>query len=263
MSELGYIALLLAFAASIYALVASVLGARGGYAELSTSARNGVLAVCGLVSLAALALFYALLTNDFSLEYVASYTSRDMEPVFIFSAFWAGNAGSLLFWAWAMSGFAAVVILQHWRRLGAFMAYVSAILMGIVAFFLGGIILLSNPFLKLASIPPDGRGLNPLLENMGMFFHPPTTLLGYAAFAVPFAFAMAALITRRSGDDWIRLTRRWTLFAWFILGAGNLFGAQWAYVELGWGGLWAWDPVENASLMPWLVGTAFLHSAMI
>ncbi len=263
MADIGYIALLLALGASIYSAMAFVFGVRRGYPELVASARNGVLVVFGLVSLAAIALIYALLTHDFRVEYVASYTSRDLSLIYTLSAFWAGNAGSLLFWAWLLSLFAVVVLIQNRGRNTELLPYASSIIMGTQAFFLILLVFISNPFQKLPFAPAEGMGLNPLLENPGMIFHPPTLLAGYVGFTIPFAFAMAALLSRRLGDDWIRSTRRWVLFAWLLLGLGNLLGAQWAYVELGWGGYWVWDPVENAGFMPWLVGTAFLHSVMI
>ncbi|MFQ5987634.1 MAG: heme lyase CcmF/NrfE family subunit [Dehalococcoidia bacterium] len=263
MADLGYVALVLAFAVSIYSAAASVLGKRSDRPELVASARNGVYAVFGLVTLASIALIYALLAHDFQVEYVASYTSRDMSPFYTLSAFWAGNDGSLLFWAWVLSIFGAIVIFQNRRASRELMPYVSSVVMATLAFFLLLMVFVSNPFAKLAFTPTDGIGLNPLLENPGMVFHPPTLLIGFAGFTIPFAFAIAALITRKLGDEWIRSIRRWTLFSWAILGLGTLLGAWWVYVELGWGGYWAWDPVENASLMPWLVATAFLHSIMI
>jgi cytochrome c-type biogenesis protein CcmF len=176
---------------------------------------------------------------------------------------WAGNDGSLLFWAWLLSIFAAVVVLQR-RDIGKeLVPYASSIIMATQTFFLILLLSLSNPFQKLSFIPPEGRGLNPLLENPGMIFHPPALLAGYIGLTIPFAFAIAALLTRRLGDEWIIAIRRWTLVAWLLLGIGNLIGAWWAYVELGWGGYWAWDPLENAGFMPWLVATAFLHSIMM
>ncbi|MEE9610486.1 MAG: heme lyase CcmF/NrfE family subunit, partial [Desulfatiglandales bacterium] len=178
-------------------------------------------------------------------------------------AFYAGQAGSLLFWAWLLSLFAFIVIWQNRERNRDVLPHVNLILACLTFFFISLMVFVTNPFTRLATVPPDGQGLNPLLQNPGMIFHPPTLFLGYVGFAVPYAFAMAALIKGRLGSTWIRTTRRWTLFSWFFLTIGNLLGAQWAYVELGWGGYWAWDPVENASFMPWLVATAYLHSVMI
>lgn len=263
MADIGYIALLLALVASIYSAIAFIYGVGGRHRGLSDSARNSLLAVCGLVSISVAALIYALVTHDFQIEYVASYTSRDLSLTYLLSALWAGNDGSLLFWAWLLSLCAVVVVLQK-RDIGKeLVPYASSIIMVTQAFFLILLLLVSNPFYKLPFVPAEGMGLNPLLENPGMFFHPPTLLVGYVGFTIPFAFAMAALLTRRLSDEWIIAIRRWTLMSWLFLGVGNLIGAWWAYVELGWGGYWAWDPVENASFMPWLVATAFLHSIMM
>ncbi len=260
MADIGYIALFLALVASIYSAIAFILGARGKHPGLTHSARNSLLATSGLVSISVAVLVYALVTHDFQIEYVASYTSRDLSLAYLLSALWAGNDGSLLFWAWLLSLFATVVVLQK-RDIGKeLVPYAASIIMVIQAFFLILLLLVSNPFQKLPFTPAEGLGLNPLLENPWMVFHPPTTLAGYVGFTIPFAFAMAALLTRRLGDEWLITIRRWTLLAWLLLGVGNITGAWWAYVVLGWGGYWAWDPVENASFIPWLVATAFLHS---
>ncbi len=263
MNDIGYAALLIAFIIAIYSMVAFAVGRIKGYDELLASARKGTYAVAALTTLAAIALWYAFLTRDSSVKYVAEYSSRDLPLALTVSTFWAGQEGSLLLWAWLLGLFAAVVLYQNRNKHREIIPFVQTVLMGTAAFFLLILTVMSNPFSRLAVVPPDGNGLNPLLQNMGMYFHPPTTYLGYVGFAVPFAFAMAALVTGKVGDDWIRSTRRWTLFGWFFLSMGNLFGAQWAYVELGWGGFWAWDPVENASFLPWLTGTAYLHSVMI
>ncbi|MBI4285534.1 MAG: heme lyase CcmF/NrfE family subunit [Chloroflexi bacterium] len=263
MIDVGYIAVFLALVASAYAAIAYIWGAKKKVAAVTDSARNALIAACGLLTIAVAALLYGLVTHDFSVEYIASYTMRGMSIVYILSALWAGSSGSLLFWAWLLSIFATVVVLQR-REVGKeLIPYAAAITMFIQVFFLILLIDIANPFHKLGFTPADGRGLNPLLENAGMFFHPPTLLAGYVGFAIPFAFAMAALLTKRLGDEWILNIRRYTLVAWIFLTLGNWFGMWWAYVELGWGGAWAWDPVENASLLPWLTGTAFLHSIMM
>jgi len=262
-TDIGYAAVLVALVIAAYAAVTSLLSAQGRTPELWLSARNGVLATLGLTSLASAALVYAFFTRDFSVRYVAEYSSSDLPLLYTFSAWWAGMDGSMLLWAWLLSLFAAIVVLQNRRQNLELMPYVTAIMMALLAFFLGVLAFATNPFEKLPTPLPEGRGLNPLLENPGMFFHPPTLYLGYVGFTVPFAFAMAALASGRLSDQWIRSTRRWTLFSWLFLSLGNLFGMQWAYVELGWGGYWGWDPVENAALMPWLTGTAYLHSVMI
>lgn len=263
MAEIGYITLLLALAAAVYAVVAAVIGARRRYPELVLSARHAVIAVTGLVSLAAGFLVYAFLQNDFTLEYVASNSSRAQPLFYKVTALWGGQEGSLLFWTWILALYSLGIVLRKWRQNRELMPYVIAILMGIAAFFLALITVVVNPFARLGFMPVDGNGLNPLLRHPGMTFHPPTLYLGFVGMSVPFAFAMAALITRRTNDAWIRTTRRWTLAGWGFLSIGLLLGGWWAYETLGWGGYWAWDPVENSALMPWLAGTAFLHSVMI
>ncbi|MDA8187163.1 MAG: heme lyase CcmF/NrfE family subunit [Dehalococcoidales bacterium] len=262
-TDIGYAALLIAFIAAGFSAISFIVGKVQGYSELLEAGRRAVYAVCGLFTLASLVMIYALVSRDFGVSYVAQYTDRALSLPYTLSAFWAGQEGSLLFWGWLLSIFAVIVLVQNRTKHRELMPFVMAILMATTTFFLMLLTMVTPPFLRLPSAPADGQGLNPLLQNMGMFFHPPTTYLGYVGFAIPFAFAMAALITGKVDDEWIRSTRRWTLFAWFFLSLGNFFGAQWAYVELGWGGFWAWDPVENASFMPWLTGTAYLHSVMI
>jgi len=261
-SEIGNLSVALAALVSAYGLVAALLGAGLGRADLQHSARNATYALFLLLTVASAVLLWQLLARDFGNAYVASYTSRDLGFWYTVSAWWAGQAGSLLFWAWLLAGFGALVV---WRQSAyrELMPYVVATVMGTSSFFTLLLALVSSPFARLPFPPADGQGLNPLLQNPGMFFHPPTQYLGYVGFTIPFAFAVAAMATKRLDDEWIRATRRWTLASWFFLSLGILFGMQWAYVELGWGGYWAWDPVENASLMPWLTGTAFLHSVMI
>jgi cytochrome c-type biogenesis protein CcmF len=263
MADIGYIALLLALVAAVYSAAAFVFGVRRRSQALIDSARNSLLACCGLVSISVIVLLAALIAHDFQIEYVASYTSSDMSLTYLITALWAGNAGSLLFWGWLLSIFAAIVVLRKRGAGKELVPYASSVIMVTQAFFLVLLLTVSNPFQELSFIPADGRGLNPMLENPGMIFHPPTLLLGYVGLTVPFAFAIAALLTRRLGDEWLIAIRRWTLLAWLFLAIGNILGAWWAYVELGWGGYWAWDPVENASFMPWLVATAFLHSIMM
>lgn len=269
MAEIGFIALVLAFAACIYSIAAYIFGLRGNRQRLVSSARNGVIAAAALFSVSVVVLLIALISHQFQIEYVASYTSTDMTLPYLISALWAGNAGSLLFWGWIVSLAAAIVILRKRKQGQELVPCAAIVVMLVQAFFLLLLLFAQNPFSmgmvfhKLDFIPVDGVGLNPLLENPGMIFHPPALLAGFALFTVPFAFAIAALITRRLNNDWLVAVRRWTLLAWLVLGVGNLIGAWWAYAELGWGGYWAWDPVENAGLMPWLVATAFLHSIMI
>ena len=263
MAEVGYGTTLLALVVSVYAVVAALVGQRRGRPELVQSAHNGILAVAGLVTVSSAILLYLLLALDFRVQYVYEHVSSHLAPVYRLSAFWAGQEGSFLLWLWFLAIIAALVARQWkaWdRRLHS---HALAVLAFTEAFFALVIITVSNPFAALPMKPAEGAGLLPLLENPGMIFHPPTLFLGYAGYTVPFAFAVAALLTGQLDDGWLRGIRRWSLFAWLALGIGILLGAWWSYVELGWGGYWAWDPVENASLIPWLVGTAFLHSAMM
>lgn len=267
MNEIGYAALLLALVTTGYAAVAAMVGARMGRREYLKSAERAVYAYCAAVLVSGFVLLYALLTNDFTNEYVYSYTSVELSWFYKASAFWAGNAGSMLLWLLVLGVFAAIVVRQNRSKNRELMPYVISII-SVVGFFFALLMVASegsNPFAQIpvSFVPENGAGLNPMLENPGMVVHPLTLYLGYVGFTIPFAFAMGALVTKRLGDAWIRSIRRWTLVSWFFLSIGNLVGAWWAYVTLGWGGFWAWDPVENASFMPWLVGTAFLHSVMI
>ncbi|MBI2853698.1 MAG: heme lyase CcmF/NrfE family subunit [Chloroflexi bacterium] len=263
MTQIGQIALILALLLAIYFVLAVIVGARRGLPELATSGRWAVVVVFGLTTVAAAALWYAFLTHDFQVSYVYGYSDRAMSTFYLVGAFWGGQEGSLLLWTLVLSAFAVVVVYQTRNRNREMAPYVVAVMGVILVSFLLIVNFLSSPFERFDAVPPDGNGLNPLLENVGMYFHPLTLYIGYVGFSVPFAFCLAALITGRLDDQWIKSTRRWTLFAWLFLSLGNLFGAQWAYTELGWGGYWGWDPVESASFMPWLVGTAYLHSVMI
>ncbi len=263
MADAGKVFLVLAFVVALYTTGAGLVGALRKQRDFLDSAGNGIIAGALLTTLAWAALLYAFVTNDFSISYVAQYSSRDTDLLYRLSGSYAGQEGSLLMWAWSLAIFHLIVQLQNRRSNQALMPWVNVIMAGSQVFFLGLLAFISDPFQRLTYTPADGQGLNPMLQNMGMLLHPTTLYLGYVGFSVPFAFAMAALITGKLSDEWIRSTRRWTLFAWFFLSLGNLFGAQWAYVELGWGGYWGWDPVESASFMPWLTGTAYLHSVMI
>jgi cytochrome c-type biogenesis protein CcmF len=270
----GNLALLLAFAVACYAVAASLLGARRRLPELVASARNGVAVVAALVTLASGALLYALLTHDFELRYVYDNSSRAMPEAALVTSFWGGQQGSLLLWAWGLSLVSLVVVVRYGagrRSLGrattegvpALLPYVVAVLLGIEVFFLFILGFVASPFERLAFVPPDGRGLNPLLMDPGMRIHPPLLLTGYMSFSVPFAFAIAALAVGAVGRDWLRAVRGWMLLSWTIQGCGLLMGAWWAYHVLGWGGYWGWDPVENVALLPWLTATAFLHTIMV
>jgi len=271
-ASFGNLSLALALAFSLYAIFALFYGARVGRRDLVKSGEHAVYAVFAFVTLTVVALEYFLLRSDFSLEYVASYSNKDLPIFYKFAALWGGQSGSLLFWSWILSFYGALAAFLNRRRAGKLIPYMLGIVSITAVFFLILNKFVANPFDELIVntggglfqpfTPVDGRGLNPLLQHPAMVIHPPMLYTGYVGFVIPFAFCMAALLTRELGSDWIKLARRWTLFAWFILGTGILLGGRWAYVELGWGGYWAWDPVENASLMPWLTGTAFLHSVI-
>jgi cytochrome c-type biogenesis protein CcmF len=263
MADLGSIALLLALAAALYGIVASAVGASRRNVPLVRSGRNASLVVTGLILVAAAVLVDAFVTRDFSVQYVAEHSSREMSLPLTIASFYSGQEGSLLYWATSLSVFVGIVVVQNRRRNLRLMPYVTAILLSIEAFFLLMLNFVSSPFTRLPFTAPNGLGLNPLLEDPGMLLHPPVLLAGYMSWSVPFAFAMAALITGQLGNEWIRTIRTYSLVAWAILGMGNLLGMWWAYHVLGWGGYWGWDPVENAALMPWLIGTAYVHSVMI
>ncbi|MCF7805987.1 MAG: heme lyase CcmF/NrfE family subunit [Candidatus Marinimicrobia bacterium] len=263
MYQLGTHLLELTLLVSLFALGSSLWGYHRRKLEFVQSSRRAVLLAFVLVSAASGILLWALITHDFRVEYVASYTNSTLSTFYSITAFWAGQKGSMLFWAWILGGFSALTVYQNRKQNTKLMPYVMATLMVVQGFFLAMMLFAANPFETLAFTPQDGQGLNPLLQNSGMAMHPPTLYLGYIAFTIPFAFAIASLFTRKLDSQWITTTRKWTIAAWFFLTLGNLFGMKWAYVELGWGGFWAWDPVENASFLPWLTGTAFLHSVMI
>jgi cytochrome c-type biogenesis protein CcmF len=263
MTSIGFYSIFVALFLSAYSGLASVFGVKSLKREMIASAENAAYAVFGFLTLASIAMIYGLISRDFQIEYVASYTNASLPITYTLTAFYAGQKGSLLFWGWMLSFFSAIVIYQNRKKNRELMPYVLAVLMSLTLFFTILMVFVTNPFETLNYIPVDGKGLNPLLQNPGMIFHPPTLFLGYVGFSVPFAFALAALITGQLGETWIKTTRKWSIFSWFFLTAGNIFGMEWAYVELGWGGYWAWDPVENASFMPWIVGTAYLHSVMI
>ena len=263
MTLLGNFALLLALIAGGWAVVVGFAGARSGRESAVRSAEGAMKGAALALSVAAAALVVALVRKDFSVEYVAQYTSSSLSTFYRVGAFWAGQAGSLLLWAWVLSLVGAGVIYQNRARNRDLMPWVTVTIAVVLVFFTVLVAFYANPFVRLPVAPADGQGLNPLLQNYGQWVHPIALYMGFVGFTVPFAFAVAALVTGRLGDRWIRSVRRWTLWAWVLLTAGILFGARWAYVELGWGGYWAWDPVENASLLPWLAGTAYLHSVVV
>jgi len=262
-ADLGYFALVIAFGVSIYAAIVAWYGNKIDEPRWVESGRNATILVFPLVAISAGTIVISLLNNDFSIEYVWRVSSIDMPTYLKVTSLWGGQAGSLLFWNLLLASFAAVVMMRKWRVDREFMPYVIIVISMTQVFFLGISAFIENPFTRMAIIPPDGNGLNPLLRHPGMIIHPPMLYLGFVGFVIPYSFAMAALLTNKLDDRWIRTTRRWTLVAWLFLSLGLILGGRWAYDVLGWGGYWAWDPVENASLMPWLAGTAFLHSVMI
>jgi cytochrome c-type biogenesis protein CcmF len=262
MASLGQICIVGAFALALYAIASSIVGMRVRNGQLIASGQNAAWAVCGLVTAASLTLLTAFAIHDFSVRYVWEHSSRAMPLDLVLAAFYSGQQGSLLFWAWTLSIFTAVVLWQQ-RKPGphrVFIPYVIATLMLVEGFMTLLLGFVASPFEALPRPPQDGVGLNPLLYDEGMRIHPPMLLTGLMSWSVPFAFAVAALVTGKLGNEWVALCRRYAMVAWLILGLGNLLGAWWAYHVLGWGGYWGWDPVENVALMPWLVGTAFVHS---
>jgi cytochrome c-type biogenesis protein CcmF len=268
MENLGSLAILLAFAVALYATVASVVGRIKRKPFLVVSAQRSIYCIWALITLASGILVYALMTSDFRYAYVAGHSNRAMPMLYKFAAWWGGQEGSLLLWSWLVATYGAVVAFTNRRKHRDMMSWVFAVLTTIQTFFLILNNFIANPFQMLASdklivAVPDGNGLSPLLQYPAMAIHPPMLYLGYVGFSVPFAFAIGSLITRQRGDAWIHTTRRWTLVTWLFQGTGIMLGAAWAYHVLGWGGYWGWDPVENASLLPWISGTAFLHSVMM
>jgi cytochrome c-type biogenesis protein CcmF len=272
MPAFGSFALLVALALSGYNLLAGAValrqlatGRRGAIApeRLAETARRAGIASFFAVACAAFALVWAAFTNDFSVAYITEHSNRALPWGYKFAALWSGQEGSLLLWALLLSGYGFVLRARHKVDV-KLTAYASTILAGIQVFFLLLVNVAATPFsLVTGAVPPDGNGLNPLLQYPEMVIHPPMLYLGYVGFAVPFAFALGALMMRYPGEKWIHITRRWTMVAWLFLTVGIFLGMHWAYDVLGWGGYWGWDPVENASLMPWLTGTAFLHSVMM
>src|ERR671921_140188 len=263
MATIGRACLILALATCAYGAVASIYGARARRPDWAESGRRSVYALFVLSSVAFVILEIAFLRSDFTFSVVASHSSTTTEWFYRMAAAWSSQQGSLLLWLWLLSLWASLVLFLTRRHLRDVAPYATAVLLGFGAFFGGLLVFAASPFTILPNPPQEGIGLNALLPHPSMMTHPPMLYSGYTLFAVPFAFAVGALVVRRVDAEWIRATRRFALAAWFFLGVGILLGARWSYSELGWGGYWAWDPVENASLMPWLTGTAFLHSIMI
>ena len=259
----GELSLWVALLMAAWAATVSFAGGSMGRRDLVASGERAIYATLAMVVLASLGLWTAIFTHDFSFKYVASFTSANLPKAYLFTAFWAGQAGSLLFWCLILAIYSAIAVWTNRTRNRVLMPYVSGTLALVLIFFLATMCLGANPYERLDWIPPDGRGMNPQLQNPGMAIHPPNLYLGYVGTTIPFAFAIAALLTRKLDAEWLAAVRKWALLAWFFNTTGILLGMWWAYVELGWGGYWAWDPVENASLLPWLVNTAFLHSIMV
>lgn len=260
---IGELSLWVALLMAAWSTTVSFAGASMRREELVDSGVRGLYATFAMIVLASAGLWTALLQRDFSLEYVASHISSTMPSAYVFTAFWSGQAGSLLFWALILSGYSTIAIASARKRNKELTPWATGTLSAIILFFIATECFRANAFTRLNFLPLDGRGMNPQLQNPGMAFHPPNLYLGYVATAIPFAFAIAALFTRRLDAEWLGVVRRWALVTWFFLTIGIVLGMWWAYVELGWGGYWAWDPVENSSFLPWLTTTAFLHSIMI
>ncbi|MBT8336061.1 MAG: heme lyase CcmF/NrfE family subunit [Gemmatimonadetes bacterium] len=264
MNVLGELALWIALPVSLWGMVLGFSGGRKQRGDLTLSAERSVYAVFFLTIVASLGVVDTFLNDRFEYWYVANYSSISLPTFYKVSGLWAGQRGSLLFWLLLLSLFSTIAVWSNRRKNREFMPYVAGTLLTITSFFLVVLLFADvNPFEKLGFTPADGAGLNPQLQNYWMTIHPPTLYLGFTAFTIPFAFAIAALLNGRLDSRWIVLTRKWTLLSWFFLANGIIFGMRWAYEELGWGGYWFWDPVENASLLPWLTATAFLHSIMI
>jgi cytochrome c-type biogenesis protein CcmF len=264
MTLLGSLALWVAFLLGLWGALTGFLGGSRARGDLIASSRHAVYAMCGALVVAVVALEVALFRHDFNVEYVAAYTSRNLPVFYSWSALYAGQKGSLLFWAAVLSLFGALAQALTAPRHRVYLPYVGAITCLVAVFFVSVMLFgQANPFVRLPYTPIDGNGLNPQLQNPGMVFHPPMLYLGYISITIPFAFAMAALLSKRLDADWLVAIRKWTLLSWLFLSVGICLGMWWAYVELGWGGYWAWDPVENASFLPWLTMTAFLHSVMV
>src|SRR6478609_7458416 len=263
MAGLGFSALLLALVVCAYGVCASLYGARRGRTEWSDSGRRAVYALAGILTVAFAVLELAFLRNDFAFNTVADTSSRTTPAFYRGAAVWSSQEGSLLLWAWLLSLWASLALFLTRRRMRDIAAYATAILLGFGAFFISLMVFYANPFATTRPAPVEGQGLDPLLRFPTMMIHPPMLYSGYTLCTIPLAFGMGALLARRVDADWIKAIRRFAFAAWLFLGVGILLGARWSYSELGWGGYWGWDAVENASLMPWLTATAFLHSLMI
>src|SRR2546427_1710604 len=266
MSQIGSFALLLALALSAYSFLVGLLALvrpGPGSERLGETARRAGIAAFAVVLLAAIVLVIAAFQDDFSIAYIFHHSNRDLPAPYKFATLWSGQEGSLLFWSLLLSAYGLVLRLRH-KTDSRLFAHASVVIAAAQVFFLLLLNFAAHPFaIMQGTLPADGNGLNPLLQYAEMVIHPPMLYLGYVGFTVPFAFALGALAMKYPGEKWIHITRRWTMVTWGFLTCGVFLGAHWAYSVLGWGGYWGWDPVENASLMPWLIGTAFLHSVMV
>src|SRR3989441_6507816 len=263
MTLLGHLSLWLAFLVGLWGAITGFVGGAQGRADLQQSARHATFALFAALVVAVVRPGLPISPHDFALGSGAASASRNLPPFYLWSALYAGQKGSLLFWATVLSLFAALAQLLTSRRHRVYLPYVAAVTCLVATFFISVMLFAANPFQRLAFAPLDGSGMNPQLQNPGMVFHPPMLYLGYISITIPFAFAIGALLSKQLDTEWLTAIRKWTLVSWLFLSIGLLIGMWWAYVELGWGGYWAWDPVENAALLPWLVMTAFLHSVMI
>src|SRR5216110_1693204 len=264
MASLGSALLLATFVVCSYALGVSVAGARRGSRAMVESGIGAFYLVAALMTTASMIIIHAFLTNDYSIKYVQHY-SDSVQPLFYkITSYWGGLDGSIMFWVFLLSVFGAIAVHVNRQRHRELIPYVIATISAVEMFFLFLMVVHKNPFTTfLTETPADGRGLNPLLQNPYMAIHPPSLYTGFVGMTIPFAFGVAALITGHLDDSWLRAVRRWTMFAWLFLSIGLFLGMIWAYEELGWGGYWMWDPVENAALLPWFTATAFLHSVMV
>src|SRR5918995_5664443 len=263
MASLGSFLLLVTFVMAAYAAAASVAGARRHQNRLIESGIGAFYTVAALMTVASGLIVYAFVSHDYSIKYVQRYSDA-VQPLFYkITSYWGGLDGSVMFWVFLLSMFGSVAVKVNRDRNRELIPYVVAVIGAVEMFFLFLMIIHNNPFhTYLTETPVDGRGLNPLLQNFYMAIHPPTMYLGFVGLTIPFAFGMAALFTGYLDDSWLRAVRRWTMFSWFFLSLGLTLGMIWAYEELGWGGYWGWDPVENAGMLPWFTATAFLHSVM-
>ena len=261
--DIGYYALLAAMVLSIYGILSSLVGVRQNNWNLISSTRYSMVGIGVMVIAAYSILSYAFIADDFSVRFVAEHSSTDLPLFYKATAVWGGMEGSLLLWQTILSFYGVIVAFRYQRTNREVLPHTLVVLNAISLFLLFLLVGWSNPFARIFPTPPEGQGLNPLLQNLGMVIHPPLLYLGFVGFSIPFAFAMGSLMSSHLNNEWVVTTRRWSLVAWLFLSAGIGFGGEWAYVELGWGGYWAWDPVENSSLMPWLTGTAFLHSVIV